>query len=94
MQFLSKMSIISIFLLLSINSYADRTQPYHLCFQPEKPLLLASRFQIELYHKDIKAYGECIDKFIKEQERDITMHTNAIKSAKQEREIFNKQYKQ
>lgn len=79
---------------LSMNSYADRVQPYHLCFQPEKPLLLASRYQVELYKKDISAYEQCIDKFIINQDKEIVMHQNAIKAAKKERKLFVKQHKQ
>ncbi|MBF0264532.1 MAG: hypothetical protein HQL46_04615 [Gammaproteobacteria bacterium] len=93
MRLLSKISIMLLFSLLSFNSYADRAQPYHLCFQPEKPLLLASRYQIELYNKDIIAYDECITKFIQEQKRDISMHESAIRTAQQEKEVFNRNHK-
>ena len=79
---------------LSLNALADRTQPYHLCFQPEKPLLLASKYQIDLYQKDLDAYEKCIQKFIMTQEKEIVIHQNAVKEVKLEHQQFVKQHKQ
>ncbi|MFK5985672.1 MAG: hypothetical protein QM479_09615 [Pseudomonadota bacterium] len=60
---------------------ADKYVPGHLCFKPERPLFMASSYHQELYKQDIKQYKFCIREFIKEQERAIRIHNEAIKKS-------------
>lgn len=60
---------------------ADKYVPAHLCFKPERPLFMASPYHQRLYKQDIKQYKFCIRDFIKEQERLILIHNEAMKKA-------------
>ncbi len=65
----------------SLIVHADKYIMAHLCFKPERPLFMASPYQQKLYKQDINQYKFCIRDFIKEQERAITIHKEAVKKA-------------
>jgi len=80
------MKLISIILglvLLSLAAFvqADKYVPEHLCFKPERPLFMASPYHRQQYKQDINQYKFCIRDFIKDQERAIIIHKEAIKKA-------------
>ncbi len=74
-------SLVVILLVTASASSADKYIPEHLCFKPEKPLFMASRYHQELYQQDVKRYKFCIRDFIREQEQTIIIHQEAIKKA-------------
>ena len=66
---------------LSHFSYADRYVPTHLCFKPEKPIFISSVYQQEKYKKDVTTFKFCIREFVKNQERSMLIHQEAIKKS-------------
>jgi len=80
MKTLSMLSIISLFLITS-PIFADRYIPSHLCFKPEKPLFMASPYQHQQYNNDVTTFKFCIREFVKNQERAIIIHQEAIKKS-------------
>ena len=71
----------AIILLSPFAVCADKYIPEHLCFKPEKPLFMASKYHKQIYEEDVKRYKFCIRDFIREQEQMIIIHKEAIKKA-------------
>ena len=78
----------SLLIFTSSLSYSDEYLRYHWCYKPGKPLFFASSYDQKLYDKETIIYKKCIQKFIKEQEKDITIHQQAIKKATDDWDIF------
>ena len=78
----SKILVLAVsFLLTAIfHAAAQQYTPSlsHGCFRPVRPSDLASESEVERYRKQVKAYRNCTERFIEEQNEAILRHQEAI----------------
>jgi len=69
------------FLLMAIflaGAEQDAPPLSHECLRPVWPSDLASQSEVEKYNKEVEAYRNCIQQFVKEQHEVILRHQEAI----------------
>ena len=72
------------FIMLSINTYADRFSLPPQCYKPNKPLMFSTNYYIDRYNKEVIEYRQCIHDFIAEQDHSITLHEVSIQLAREQ----------
>lgn len=67
---------------------AAAARPAHGCLRPEPPGRLALVNQVKTYNKDVLAYRDCLQAFVKAQGELVKMHTEIGNSAVNEYNAF------
>jgi hypothetical protein len=80
MRQLSGMLLLILLLSPSI-AYGDTSPPSHKCTAPLKQTEFATQFQLDRYKTTVELYRSCLEGFVKEQERAIENHRQAVQSA-------------
>ena len=74
--------LILLILLLSPSvAQSDASPPAPKCTAPLKQTEFATRFQVDRYKATVDLYRSCLEDFVKEQERAIENHRQAVQSA-------------
>ena len=70
-----------VWLLSGSAASADTVLPSHNCMAPLKQREFATQFQLDRYKSVVELYRSCLDAFVREQEKAIEIHRQAIQSA-------------
>lgn len=76
------------FFCISQVCIADRSEPYNLCNSPYKPYKFANESELAQFKLNVKRYQDCIEDFVREQERAIDNHRRAANRAIEEWNSF------
>lgn len=60
---------------------AETVLPSHNCTAPLKQREFATQFQLDRYKNIVDLYRACLDAFVRQQEKGIEMHRQAIQKA-------------
>jgi len=80
---IKQVTILTLWLISSVPLYADHYEPVAHCYQPSKPLWLASFDYKQRYKYEMEQYKVCIKAFIMEQKNAAQIHTSAAQNALQ-----------
>jgi hypothetical protein len=64
--------ILTVLALLPLTAYADMITPSHNCSKPNT------------FDRQVRTYKQCLSDFVKEQEKEARMHSEAASSANNE----------
>jgi hypothetical protein len=70
--------ILTVLALLPLTAYADMITPSHNCSKPN------TQSQFSTFDRQVRTYKQCLSDFVKEQEKEARMHSEAASSANNE----------
>lgn len=77
---IKKIGILSLLIMTNLPVSADHYQPIPHCYEPSKPLWLASLNYQQRYDYDVQQYEMCLRKFIEAQKNAVKTHSQAAQS--------------
>ncbi len=64
--------------------FADMISPSHTCSKPIKVSQFASQAEQARFDRQVRAYKQCLSDFIKQQNKEARMHSEAARNATHE----------
>jgi hypothetical protein len=76
--------ILTVLALLPLTAYADMITPSHNCSKPNTPSQFSTDAERRAFDRQVRTYKQCLSDFVKEQEKEARMHSEAASSANNE----------
>jgi len=76
--------ILTVLALLPLTVHADMISPSHSCSKPNAPSQFATDSEHRSFDRQIRTYKQCLSDFVREQEKEARMHSEAARSASNE----------
>jgi len=76
--------ILTLLVLLPLTVYADMITPSHNCSKPNASSQFATDSEHRAFDRQIRTYKQCLSDFVKEQEKEARLHSEAARSANNE----------
>lgn len=78
------MKILTVLAVLPLIVHADMISPSHNCSKPGTPSQFATDAERRAFDRQVRTYKQCLSDFVREQEKEARMHSEAARSASNE----------
>lgn len=78
---MKKIIVSVVYILLIQNAFSDIIEARPVCYEPSKPYSFNSQREVDSYRKEVAEYKECMIKFIKKQQNEAKIHSEAANNA-------------